>query len=241
MGLKKTEVLIIGAGTGGLSVASRLAKSKVFKEIAVVDPASRHFYQPLWTLVGAGAVSKESTERSQADLIPKGVDWIRESINAFQPEQNQVTTTEGNTISYDYLVVAPGMEIFWDRIKGLSNALGHDGVCSNYSFDSVDTTWKFIREFRGGKAIFTFPNTPVKCGGAPQKIMYLAEDYFRKHGVRKQCEVKFISAGASIFAVKKYAEALNKVIAKREIQTLFKHNLIEVKPETKTEIGRAHV
>lgn len=120
------------------------------------------------------------------------------------------------------------MEIFWDRIQGLKENLGFNGVCSNYAFDTVESTWKEIHNFKGGRAIFTFPNTPIKCGGAPQKIMYLAEDFFRKMQIRNQCEILFASAGAQIFSVKKYAEKLSAILQKRDIHTLFNNNLVAI-------------
>ncbi|CAM3245945.1 NAD(P)/FAD-dependent oxidoreductase [Brevibacillus invocatus] len=228
-------VAIVGAGTAGISVAARLARaSKQLKgNIVIIDPASKHYYQPLWTLVGGGAAKKEDSEREMSSLIPEGVDWMQDAVTSFQPEQNQLQTQAGTTVTYDYLVVAAGLHIHWDGIKGLKDALGKDGVCSNYSYESVDSTWEAIQSFKGGTAIFTHPNSPVKCGGAPQKIMYLADDYFRKSGVRKQSEVIFASAKSVIFDVKKYADTLDQVVKRKGIQTKYKRNLIEVRADVK--------
>lgn len=228
-------VAIVGAGSAGISVAARLVRDskKLRGQIVIIDPATKHYYQPLWTLVGGGAAKKEVTERDQTGLIPAGVDWLQESVALFHPADNALQTIEGSQISYDYLVVAAGIQIEWGRIKGLQESIGKNGVCSNYSYQYVDSTWEFIRSFKGGNAIFTQPNTPVKCGGAPQKIMYLADDYFLKSGVRNKSQVIFCSANASIFAVKKYADTLEKVIQRKKIETRYKRNLIEIKPETK--------
>lgn len=228
-------VAIVGAGTAGISVAARLARaSKQLKgNIVIIDPASKHYYQPLWTLVGGGAAKKEDSERDMSSLIPEGVEWMQDAVTSFQPEQYQLQTQAGTTVIYDYLVVAAGLHIHWDGIKGLQDALGKDGVCSNYSYESVDSTWEAIQSFKGGTAIFTHPNSPVKCGGAPQKIMYLADDYFRKSGVRKQSEVIFASAKSVIFDVKKYADTLDQVVKRKGIQTKYKRNLIEVRADVK--------
>jgi sulfide:quinone oxidoreductase len=147
--------------------------------------------------------------------MPKGVTWIRDAVADICPEQDAVLTADGRRIGYDYLVVAPGIQVNWDAIPGLAEALGRDGVCSNYSYDSVDKTWEFIEGFRGGTAIFTQPATPIKCGGAPQKIAYLADDAFRRNGVHEQANVIFATAGAGIFAVEKYARTLRDVVARR--------------------------
>lgn len=228
---EKFEVVIVGGGTAGISVAARLRKKGL--GVAIIEPSDVHYYQPLWTLVGGGIVPKEETRRSEGDYIPEGAAWIKERAAEFSPESNEVITQSGKRIGYDYLVVCPGIQIDWDKIKGLPEAIGKDGVCSNYSYEYVDKTWEFIKNTKSGNAIFTQPNTPIKCGGAPQKICYLAEDYFRLHGVRDKVTVKFISAAPTIFGSPYYAPALAKHCEEKGIITQFKTNLIEIRPESK--------
>src|SRR5258708_17912878 len=146
---------------------------------------------------------------------------------------NELTTMRGTRVSYRYLVVCTGLKLDWKKSTGLAECVGKDGVGSNLSYDTVESTWKNIREFRGGTAIFTQPLPPIKCGGAPQKIMYLADSYFRKSGVRKNSEVVFCSAAGAIFSVKKSADTLNKVLKLKGIMTHFKHNLVAQRPKTK--------
>jgi sulfide:quinone oxidoreductase len=229
------KVLIIGGGTAGVMVAARLLKNfKMLRgNIGIIDPADSHYYQPLWTLVGGGAVDKKQTRRNMKSVIPKDADWIKESVESFNPYQNSIMTLDKNIFTYDYLVVAPGIQVNWARIKGLKETLGKNNVCSNYSYEHVHYTWETIRTFRGGNAIFTHPNTPVKCGGAPQKIMYLAEDAFQKSGVRKQANVTFVSANPAIFDVPKYRNILEKVIERKGIKAYFRSHLIEVDGEKK--------
>ena len=227
------RVVIVGGGTGGISVAARLLreKSQLSGDVLVIDPAAKHYYQPLWTLVGAGAAQKEESEREMKSLIPKGAIWLQDRVTSFDPSRNQLETMEHGTIAYDYLVVSPGIEIDWGRIKGLKETLGTKRVCSNYSFQHVDYTWETIKAFQGGTALFTHPASPVKCGGAPQKIMYLAEDYFERTGVRAQSKVIFGSANPAIFDVAKYRTALEKVLDQKDIETHFRVNLIEIKAD----------
>lgn len=229
------KILIIGGGSAGITVAARLLRESrsLSGNIAIVEPAAKHYYQPLWTLVGAGEADKTVTQREEASVIPSGAVWVQEAVTEFQPNENAVVTASGKKLHYEYLVVAAGIQIDWYKIKGLKESMGKNGVCSNYSYDYVDSTWETIRNFKGGTSIFTNPNTPVKCGGAPQKIMYLADDYFRKSGVRPHSSVIFASGSPSIFNVKKYEQALNKIIERKEIETWFMHNLIEIDGEKK--------
>ncbi|BFH14346.1 pyridine nucleotide-disulfide oxidoreductase [Paenibacillus dendritiformis] len=223
-------VAIVGAGSAGLSVAARLlrASAALHGSVVIVDPQAKHYYQPLWTLVGGGVMRKEVTERDQQSLIPKGADWLQEAVAHFRPDVNRIVTSAGTVIGYDVLVVAAGIQVDWDRIKGLKECIGREGVCSNYDYRYVDSTWRSIREFRGGTAIFTQPNTPIKCGGAPQKIMYLADDAFRRAGVREKTDIIFACGNASIFAVPKYAAALGKVVERKGITAKYKRNLVEI-------------
>ncbi|MFA4132878.1 MULTISPECIES: FAD/NAD(P)-binding oxidoreductase [unclassified Brevibacillus] len=228
-------VVIVGAGSAGISVAARLvrASKRLMGQVAIIDPASKHYYQPLWTLVGGGAAKKEESERDLSSLIPTGVDWICDAVTMFQPEQHTLSTKQGAVFSYDYLVIAAGLQLDWEGVKGLKDAVGKNGVCSNYAYQTVESTWEAIRSFKGGTSIFTHPNSPVKCGGAPQKIMYLADDYFRKLKVRNDSAIIFASAKGSIFDVPTYATTLNKVIRRKNIETRYKHNLLEVRADTK--------
>lgn len=229
----RTQVLIVGGGTGGISVAARLRNLPKPPEVTIIEPSDRHYYQPLWTLVGAGVFSKEITERPQADYIPDGATWIKDAVATFDPEKNSVKTSGGDTVIYDHLVVAPGIQLDWGKIKGLEGNLGKGGIVSNYRYDLVDTTWEALRNFKGGNAIFTFPSTPVKCAGAPQKIMYLADDWLRKTGVRDKSKVIWASASPGIFGVKKYARALSKVVERKKIETHYRHDLVEVRASAK--------
>ncbi|MBK8975402.1 MAG: NAD(P)/FAD-dependent oxidoreductase [Planctomycetes bacterium] len=226
-------ILIVGAGTAGITVAARLRNLPNPPEVAIVDPSEKHFYQPIWTLVGGGVFPREVSMRDQADYIPSGVTWIKDAVAGFDPDAKSVTTRGGDTLTYDQLVVCIGIQLDWHKIDGLQGHLGKDGICSNYTYDSVESTWRFLQGMRSGNAVFTFPDSPIKCAGAPQKIMYLADDHLRRRGVRGQCNVIFASAGAGIFGVEYYAAPLRKVIARKGVETHFRSSLVAVRPQSK--------
>lgn len=227
------EVLIVGGGTAGLSIAARLRAADDPPAVTIIEPSDKHYYQPIWTLVGGGVFPREISERDEADFIPRGATWLRDAVESFDPEHNALTTRGGKTLHYDYLVVAAGIQLDWDRIEGLRPALGKGGVCSNYSYDTVQSTWDAIRDFKGGNALFTFPSTPIKCAGAPQKIMYLAEHAFRRQGVRKKSRVIYGCAAPAIFGIPKYRAALETIVAERDIETMFGHDLVKLRADAK--------
>ena len=225
------NIIIVGGGSAGLTVASKLARRNDMN-ITVVDPASKHYYQPAWTLVGGGDTKMEDTVKDMKDIMPDGVIHIKEAVKGFSPKENIVHTTEQD-LKYDYLIVAAGIQVDWSKIDGLTETLGKNGVTSNYNVNTVEKTWEFLQKTDNGNALFTFPNTPIKCAGAPQKIMYLAEEHFRRRNVRQNIKIEFVSAGAGIFGVQKYKDALEKVIADRKISTDYRLNLIKVDGDQK--------
>lgn len=230
------EVLVVGGGNAGLSAAAQLLRKKPGIKIGIIEPSDKHYYQPAWTLVGGGTFDLEDTVKDEKDFIPKGATWIKDKVKSFEPEANKIICESGKEFNYNYIVVVPGIQLDWDKVKGLKESLGKNGVCSNYSYWTASYTWTCLKTFSGGNAIFTSPNTPIKCGGAPQKIMYLAADHFRKEGILEKSNIEFHSGGGIIFGVKKYADTLNKVIKRYGIKTSFKENLIEIRGEEKTAV-----
>jgi sulfide:quinone oxidoreductase len=234
------DILIVGGGTAGVTVAAHLAPRAGGASIAILEPSSTHYYQPLWTLVGGGLAKKEDSARSEADFIPDGVTWIRDSAIAIDPDARAVDTGAHGALTYDYLVVAAGVQIWWSKIPGLAESVGKPGtgVVSNYSYETVGSTWEAIRAFRGGTAIFTEPITPVKCGGAPQKIMYLADDAFRRQGVREKSRLVFMNAKGVIFTSPYYVPAIEEVIRTRDLEAHLGKELMALKPGSREAVFR---
>jgi sulfide:quinone oxidoreductase len=228
--LQSADIVIAGGGSGGMTVAARLARKLKDADIVVVEPSDTHFYQPLWTLVGGGIFPKERSARPQARVVPKGVRWMKDAVSSFEPEENRLTTATGARIGYRQLIVAVGLTCDWDATPGLVEGIESGVVVSNYAYDYCERTWDAIRNFKGGTALFTMPSTPIKCAGAPQKIMYLADAAFRRQGVRDKTTVRYVSGTPGIFGVPYFAQPLKKVIADRGIETTYKHDLTEIRP-----------
>jgi sulfide:quinone oxidoreductase len=212
---KQCQVLIVGGGTGGIMTAAQLRRKDKNLSITILEPSDTHAYQPAWTLVGAGAFNFSKTKRSEASLIPPGVTWIKDYATTFEPEKNVVNTRQSGPIQYEVLVIAAGIQMDVDALPGLKEALATDSVCSNYL--DPEKTFEVLKRFKGGNAVFTQPATPIRCGGAPQKIMYLAEEYFAKSGVRGKTNVIFATPGTVIFGTKDFADELNRILKKKEV------------------------
>ncbi len=208
------DVVIVGGGSAGLAAASSLLRRRPTLKVAVIEPRERHYYQPGWTLVGGGVFDRARTERAMADVMPKGVKWIRGAVAAFEPERNRVVLEDGTRIAYRTLVAAPGIELHWAGVEGLQDTLGKNGVTSNYLFEMAPYTWELIQAQRGGRALFTQPPMPIKCAGAPQKAMYLACDAWQRRGVLKDVAVEFHTATPTLFGVKEFVPPLMAYVEK---------------------------
>jgi sulfide:quinone oxidoreductase len=227
------DIVIVGAGAAGIAVASSLIARVKDLSIAIIDPAEVHYYQPGWTLVGAGVFSQRSTVKTMASLIPDGAHWIKAAVGAFEPDQNRVTLEDSRPIYYERLIVAPGIKLDWHGVEGLPETLGHNGVTSNYRFDLAPYTWELVSKLKAGRALFTQPPMPIKCAGAPQKALYLSADHWHRSGVLNSIQVDFYNAGEVLFGVKEYVPALMSYIEKYRAQLHFGHRLVKIDGDNK--------
>ena len=222
------DVIIVGGGSAGISVAASLLQRSPQLDIAIIDPADAHFYQPGWTMVGGGIFEAAETARTMASVIPTDVSWIKAAVAAFEPEHNQIILEGCRVVKYKQLVVCPGLKLDWQGIEGLNYTLGRNGVTSNYRFDLAPYTWELVQNLKGGKALFTQPPMPIKCAGAPQKAMYLSADHWTRQGVLNNIDIQFCNAGAVLFGVADYVPALMEYVKKYHIGLNFGETLVAV-------------
>lgn len=229
----KFDIVIIGAGSGGIATASSLKKRQRHLRIAIIDPSNDHYYQPAWTMVGGGAFDIEQTKRNTLDVIPEDCEWLQYSVVDIQGKNNAVVLSNGTTVYYSHLVVAPGLQLNWGGIEGLEETLGKNGVTSNYRFDLAPYTWELVTTMKKGKAIFTQPAMPIKCAGAPQKAMYLSASEWLRKGKLDDINIQFYNSGAALFGVEAYVPALMEYVKKYKVELCFKQTLFKVDGEKK--------
>ena len=227
------DIVIVGGGAAGLAVAASLKSRKSSLDIAVIDPADIHYYQPGWTMVGGGIFEASDTAKTMGSLIPRGVTWIKSAVAAFEPKDDAVILDGCRVVKYKRLIVAPGLKLAWDRVEGLEATLGKNGVTSNYRYDLAPYTWNLVKNMKEGRAVFTQPPMPIKCAGAPQKAMYLSGDHWTRAGVLKDISIDFMNAGGVLFGVKDYVPALEGYVQKYGVNLNFFHNLKAIDGEAK--------
>ena len=225
---KVYDVVIVGGGAAGIATAASLLKRRPSLDIAIIEPAEFHYYQPGWTMVGAGVFQPETTRHRMAEVMPSGVTWIKQAAANFAPEAKEVALADGSVLRYRILVAAPGLRLAWGDIPGLADALGQNGVTSNYRYDLAPYTFRLASEMRPGRALFSQPAMPIKCAGAPQKAMYLSCDIWRAAGILPRVEVEFHNAGGVLFGVSTYVPALMEYVERYGIDLKFGSNLVAV-------------
>ncbi|WP_426783409.1 FAD-dependent oxidoreductase [Pseudomonas atacamensis] len=222
------DIVVIGGGTAGIGFVASLLKRDPQLKVTVIEPSSQHYYQPAWTLVGGGAFDVKDTVRPMSKVMPRQATWIQASVSAIDPQSRQLTLDDQRTVSYQNLIVCPGLRLAWEKVEGLQESLGQHGVTSNYSYQHAQYTWDQVQKLRDGRALFTQPAMPIKCAGAPQKALYLSCDYWRKSAVLKDINVEFNLAGAALFGVPTFVPPLMKYIEQYDAQLAFNSNLVKV-------------
>ena len=252
----KGKIVIVGGGLAGMSTAARLTLNISNPDVTVIEPEPKSVsYQPGQTLVAAGIWDEDDISYNRDDFVPDGVKVIEDKVIDFDPINNKVTTAKGQVVTYDYLIVATGLQLDFERIKGLEhagrayssgdntkllNALGDSGMCSLYTAEGATKTWelmqKYIDQAKSGKKtkfIFTHPSTPIKCGGAPKKIIYLTNSRLKEAGARENAEIVFYPNGGAMFGVPEYHDAILQQFKREGFKWHYRHNLIEVEPDKK--------
>ncbi|TDM02295.1 NAD(P)/FAD-dependent oxidoreductase [Macrococcus carouselicus] len=223
---KQYKVVILGGGSGGISTASRLVKAGI-KDILIVDHADYHAYQPAWPLVGSGAETKEHTRKKMKKVIPKGADFIQQKVTAIQPVERIIRLDNNSQLNYEYLVVALGIQLDFDKIDGLTETLGKNQVCTNYLYDYVDYTYQSLKKVKTGNVIVTKPATPIKGGVAPENSLFTFDEFFKKNK-KNRPDLILKNAHDTLFPVEKYRRQIEQYIKQKGISYDLQHDLIAV-------------
>lgn len=233
---KNAKILIVGGGAGGCSIANFLVKNLDNIKVSIIEPDKFSVkYQPGQTFIGAGIWKKEEILKNSKDFFPKEATWIQDEVAEFNADNNFVITKKNEKIQYDFLILATGLELNYEGIEGLNkDIIGTNSIGSIYFPDGAEKTWTLIQNFiqnsknKKLRGIFTQPATPIKCGGAPKKIISLTHARFKESDLRDNVELNFYTATSNFFGIKEYNDAVISQFKERKLNYNFKHDLISV-------------
>ncbi|MWV50283.1 pyridine nucleotide-disulfide oxidoreductase [Rathayibacter sp. VKM Ac-2803] len=221
------DVLIVGGGNAGLSVAGRLRRYGV-SDVAVIEPRETHFYQPMFSHVAGGTAPASKATRPQASVMPKGVTLIGDRVQTIDPVAKTVTLSSGRRIGYGQLIVCPGIQKDWASVPGLAEAMQSPVGISNYEYDYARKASSVLRDVRSGTVVFTQPDGTATCAGASQKPMYLACDYWRETGVLDDIRVVLVLPTPTMFGMPLIDAELERKVAEYGIDVRYSRELVEV-------------
>ncbi|MFW6308116.1 MAG: NAD(P)/FAD-dependent oxidoreductase [Campylobacterales bacterium] len=230
------RVVVIGGGFAGLSFINKFTGLADGASITLIEPSETCYYQPGYTLIAADVYQPDDVVYNTADYVPSDVKWLKTSVTECHPDENYLVTQNGQKVEYDYLVVTPGLQLNFDGIEGFSeDVVGKNGISCLYTWDGSQKTEELMIRFceQGGKGVFTHPNTPIKCGGAPKKIQFLTDGYARKIGTRDKMTLDFYAPGGGYFGVPEYAKLIEDEYKKKDLGAYFKHTLTSIDPSSK--------
>ncbi|GHA73042.1 hypothetical protein GCM10009007_12380 [Formosimonas limnophila] len=222
------DIVIVGGGSGGIALAASLLRRQANLDIAIIEPSDQHYYQPAWTLVGAGEFDVASSVKTMHAVMPNPVKWIKSAVTSFAPDESTLSCENGEVVQYQQLIVAAGLTLLWDAIPGLVETLGKNGVTSNYRADLAPYTWECVQATRSGTALFTQPMVPIKCAGAPQKALYLSAAHWQKKGILGNIHIEFHNAGGALFSVPDFIPNLQAQMASYSAQVNLGSTLVAV-------------
>jgi len=226
------KIVIIGAGAAGMALANRLVRRLDGAQITMIDPRPNHLYQPGLTLVAAGLKPASYVVSENSDWLPSGVSFVADKVTAVDAISKTVSTEDGQTLDYDWLVVAPGLVLDHDAIDGFSlDMVGENGIGALYAGpEYAAKTWTAASRFteEGGTGIFTRPATEMKCAGAPLKHTFLIDDIARRAGNAGKVNMVYAAPQGSLFGVPIVAEKVRMLFEDRGVDTMMNRTLMAI-------------
>lgn len=234
----KAKIVVIGAGAGGLSIANRLNKRLDGATITIIDGHKQHWYQPGFMLIASGVKSPNYSISSASDWTSRGIDLVEEYAAEIDAEAKYIVTASGKKVPYDYLVVASGVILDWEKIEGFDLSLvGREGVAAVYAGpEQAAKSYQALSKFtdNGGQALFPRPAGAIKCGAAPLKYTLITDDFTRKKDTREKTEITYAASGRGLIGIPEANARVKEIFAEREVNVVYEHVIKSVDHGKKT-------
>jgi sulfide:quinone oxidoreductase len=227
------RLVILGAGTAGTMMLNKLNKVLNPKEweLVIVDKDKTHYYQPGFLFIPFGIYSQQDVEKPKDKFFPKNARVVEADIDRIEPDENKVYLDSGETLDYNFLIVATGTEIRPDEIEGMTDELWQKHIFDFYTVDGAVALAKFFETWEGGKMVLNIAEMPIKCPVAPLEFLFLADDYFRKRKMRDKVEITLVTPLDAAFTKPIAAHELGNFMEKKGINIVTEFSIGSVDNE----------
>lgn len=227
------NLVILGAGTAGTMMLNKLSKELDPKKwkLTIVDREETHYYQPGFLFIPFGIYEKKDVEKPKRAFFPKGAEVIIDEIDRIIASDNKVLLKNGTVLPYDFLIVATGTEIRPDEIEGMEGEEWHKSIFDFYTLEGAMALSDKLKEWEGGKLVLNIAEMPIKCPVAPLEFIFLADDYFRKKGIRDKVDLTFVTPLDAAFTKPVAARELGGFLEEKNINLVTEFNIGRVEPE----------
>ncbi|VUT27594.1 MAG: Pyridine nucleotide-disulfide oxidoreductase [Candidatus Syntrophoarchaeum sp. GoM_oil] len=229
------RILIIGAGSGGTISANTLSQKlkRVIKtgevEIPVIDDQGKHIYQPGYLHIAFKGENPGKIVKDESKLLNSAVNFRVDPASHIDLNERRLRTVSGKTLSYDYIILSTGCRTTPDLIPGLSG--------ENYDFhtspDASYKTWEAINGFEGGNLVMGITTLPHMCPPSPNESVFLADEFFRKKGIRDKVDITFITPYPRTYPAEAVNEWVEPLFEERGIKLETFFNIDSVDPDAK--------
>ena len=226
------SLVILGAGSAGTMMMNHLS-GKLPKgwTITVVDKDPVHYYQPGFLFLPFGTYTEEEIKRPKNKFVPKGVRYVEKGIDRVDAASNVVLLEGGETLPYDALIIATGSRIAPEEIEGMMGPMWHKEVFDFYTFEGARNLRDFLATWKGGKMVVHLTEMPIKCPVAPLEFAFLADDFFKKRGMRHQVDITYVTPLSGAFTKPTASAKLGYLLEDKQITVVPDFNIMMVDQE----------
>lgn len=214
---QKKKILILGAGTAGTIAAAKLSKNKNY-EVTVVDQYPKHYYQPGFLFYPFGRYSEKDLIKDKSEFIPERAEYIQKEIDKINADENIVSLVDGSQLEYDVLIIATGSKINPDETPGLKDDEWHKSIFDFYTFEGAAALREKLKSWQGGNLVVNIVEMPIKCPVAPLEFSFLADEFFKKKGMRDKVNIKYVTPLDGAFTKPKASESLGHLLKEKQIE-----------------------
>ena len=230
------RLLVLGGGTAGTMIVNKLRRSLDAGEweLTIVDQDDAHHYQPGYLFLPFGTYTADQVTRSRHAFLPDGVDFVVGAVDLIDAAAGTVALVGGRSLPYDYLVIATGVTPRPAETPGMLGTEWRKSIFDFYSLDGAKALAAALEDFDGGRFVVHITDMPIKCPVAPLEFTFLADDYFRRRGIRDRVKMVYVTPLSGAFTKPVSSARLGMMLDERNVSVETDFLVERIDPDAKT-------